>query len=171
MRRYIGLIILYFITHSCGMLMESDVTNGNRRQFESTNPIFNEYVAKFERDGKVLTQDQSFSIGDIPINFGDTKNPRFDGLCIKYPNGDREVLMKKSWWDRSSKDEREILLYHELGHCRLNRSHDEHKVHNTKTSIMNPVVPNVLHYMDYRTQYVQELFTGNKTQIMDAISI
>lgn len=171
MKRKLLLLTFIFIFQSCGILIDGDMVNGTQRQYATTDPVFNEYVAAFEADARTITQNPGFTIGDIPINFGDTKKDQYDGLCIKYSNGDREIIIKKSWWQISSRTQREVLLYHELGHCRLNRSHDSHTVQGQKTSVMNPTVPDTYTYLDNKFQYLSELFTGSKDLIIDALTI
>lgn len=171
MARKLLLLSLYFLLQSCGILIGQDVMNGETRQYGATNPVFVPYVEKFENDAEAINQTSNFHVGDIPINFGDTRKDTYDGVCLKYPNGDREIIIKKSWWDNTDVTQREVLIYHELGHCRLNRSHDDSTYLNQKTSIMNPIVPTSYSYNQHKFGYLSELFTGNKQSIIDALTL
>jgi hypothetical protein len=61
------------------------------------------------------------------------------------------VLIDRGFWDMASKDEKTVLIYHELGHCWLDRDHVEPK------SIMEPFL--IWDFAMYRKYYVQELFS------------
>lgn len=133
------------------------------RQFATTNPVFSEYVQEFEQRGRIIMNDGSFTVGDIPINFGDTENDSFQGVCFEYPDGTKEVIIRQSWWNGASDEYRESLVFHELGHCRLGRDHldDVRAVGNGthKVSMMNSIIVAPQNYKDHKDGYHKELFT------------
>ncbi|RLD64901.1 MAG: hypothetical protein DRI84_07900 [Bacteroidetes bacterium] len=49
------------------------------------------------------------------------------GVCYYYSNGDREIYIDPSFWyhDNTTYLDRELLIFHELGHCDLGRDHEE----------------------------------------------
>jgi hypothetical protein len=165
------LIAILLMTSSCGLILDGDVKEGQTRQFSETDKTLLPYVVAFEEQAKVQLDDENFKVGDVPINFGDTTDTRYDGVCVKYPDGTREILLKKKWFDRASEVQKEILIYHELGHCRLNRKHnsssamayDNHL--SIKVSIMNPVVPSAYYYSEYRDAYLKELFHQDTSEL------
>ena len=173
----LGLLVslLSFIT-SCGEILEKldDIKDrdGNKRQFETSNPVFNELANRFEAEGKAYLNQPSFSIGDIPINFGDTEGTAV-GVCFKYSNGQREIIIDQQRWE-TLPSIREPLIYHELGHCRLNRGHDnsvtEDGFGNGKLSILNEILISGSQYETYRDAYVKELFTTDKADIRAALA-
>ena len=87
------------------------------------------------------------------------------GVCIKYNNGDREILINKEAWDTFSDAKKEILIYHELGHCSLNRNHDDSLFNNKKTSVMHSILLDENLYNNYNYEYLLEFFTSDKTEI------
>lgn len=145
------------------------------RQFSTTDPAFTKYVQEFEHRGRVTMNDGSFSVGDIPVNFGDTENPNFQGVCFEYPDGTKEVIVKRSWWSAVSEEYRESLIFHELGHCRLGRDHDDtvwengDEVH--KKSMMHSIIvsPNV--YKDHKEGYHKELFTYDTLELLQVFGL
>lgn len=180
MQKILGLLSILIILSSCGVPFGKDLKRGNRgetRQFSTTNPQFSELIKEFEKDGKEYKSDSSFVKGDVPVNFGDTEDEQFDGVCIIYSNGEREVLIKESWWKHASDTQKKLLVYHELGHCSLDRDHDESTVdingHHYKLSIMNPIIPSTYSFIDdaRKTGYLDELFNETKTQISAAYAI
>ena len=96
------------------------------------------------------------------------------GVCRTWSNGDREVLINKDWWNGTTDPYRKILIFHELGHCYFNRSHDSTKetnvaspYYNMPRSIMYPVINPIVtwyntsgafgSYASYPDYYHQEL--------------
>lgn len=47
------------------------------------------------------------------------------GQCATYTDGSREVRIDRDYWTRASLTEKEMLVFHELGHCVLGRAHDD----------------------------------------------
>jgi len=60
------------------------------------------------------------------------------GQCLTYEEGRNQVNIDLAYWNKSDPQEREFLLFHELGHCVLKRSHlNLSNGDGTCTSIMN----------------------------------
>jgi hypothetical protein len=61
---------------------------------------------------------------EIFTKFADlkSKSTHILGQCQIYTD-DRLVLVDESFWQSASADDKRTLIYHELGHCYLNRSH------------------------------------------------
>jgi len=90
------------------------------------------------------------------------------GLCEIYSDGSRYVYINQDWFSRSStlSFHKRILVYHELGHCSFNRSHDSrmytkpnsYDSYNVPFSIMYPSVnPIIYWYNTYSSYFLQEL--------------
>lgn len=180
MTKVLMIIATFILTASCGIplplqkdLVVKDIDAV--RQFSQTDPTFASFVQEFELRGRVILNDGSFKVGDIPINFGDTENPQFQGVCFEYPDGTKEVIVKKEWWDNVGDDYRESLLFHELGHCRLGRDHlDTKQSHNDqeyKVSMMNSVIIQPHIYKQYKSEYQQELYTYDTDELFHSLGI
>jgi len=171
-------IMLTFI--GCGMPF------GGKRDFvrvqgettklhSSTAPAFSSYVKQFEDQAKVEKSDANFKVGDIPINFGDTTEPHYDGVCLIYADGTKEIIIKESWWKQVNPVRRRIMVFHELGHCRLGRTHDSSTVEidgrQVKTSIMNPEIPDHATFDLNEEGYLTELFTQSKSRLLQILGI
>jgi hypothetical protein len=172
------IILLGFWLTSCGipLPLQKDLIvkdNAAIRQFESTDPVFKEYIKKFEANGQKHHGDKNFSIGDIPINFGDTENPMFKGVCFEYSDGSKEIIVQKEWWDNVDHAYRESLIFHELGHCRLGRDH-HNKTHEQdqstfKLSLMNSIIVAPGNYRRFEEDYLVELFTTSDSTLVQAL--
>lgn len=145
-------------------------TSSESRQYASTNPVFAPYIAEFEAQGKTRLNDPNFSIGDIPVNFGDTES--YAGLCITYSDGKKEILIDEESWNDLNFDE--VTLYHELGHCRLGHDHDDRVVEIGKitigTSVMNSVLISPVIFNKHKEDYLHELFTKDRDAILNALN-
>lgn len=169
------LATIAILTSSCGMpLIGKHVQkkSGTSRLFASTDATFAPYVASFEAYGKNITSNQNFKVGDIPINFGTPENTSFQAVCYIYSNDAREIIVRKEWWDYASDSDKESIIFHELGHCRLNREHDDGDVEiagkSIKLSMMHHVIVTGSSYTERHSYYVDELFTKNQDPLKNA---
>lgn len=105
------------------------------------------------------------------------------GLCEIYSNGARYVYINQDWFSQSSTLSyyKKILVFHELGHCSMNRNHDCRTLNDSSTnaqncvsgysqssstnkpySIMYPAInPLIYWYPTHSSYYLQEL--GNNS--------
>jgi hypothetical protein len=81
------------------------------------------------------------------------------GVCELYSNQTKQVHMNSDWWATGSELQKRILVYHELGHCHFNRSHDSRTFSDGRPySIMNPILnPVVSFFTNFKTYYLNEL--------------
>jgi hypothetical protein len=105
---------------------------------------------------------------DVTMRFSELKDD-YVGMCTIYKSGRRVVEIDESFWNESDYNEREELIFHELGHCVLNRRHSEtmatHPEYNYKfpNSIMYPYVfGHRSFYERFKEHYYQELINPEK---------
>ena len=84
------------------------------------------------------------------------------GRCEHYTNRPNAVLIDQSYWQKASELQKEYLVFHELGHCFLQRSHlDDRHANGRCISIMQSGQDACR--MNYtsatRAGYLDELFT------------
>lgn len=85
------------------------------------------------------------------------------GQCASLTDGSREVRIDENYWNRSSNLSREFVIFHELGHCVLGRSHvDDADRNGTCQSIMNSGLGGcrIRYGTNNRSNYLDELFLG-----------
>lgn len=92
------------------------------------------YVAQFETDLGVSTS----HINKIFVNL----NQGYAGLCTVWNSGYREISIDPTYWNSINDGGKKQLIYHELGHCALDRGHQSgiivYKSQYVPDSIMNP---------------------------------
>lgn len=182
----LSILLLSFVIISCGNKQESNYES-NTRIFNSSDSTFNQ----LKHDFTLLSENKNLNIdlSDLPINFGDIdkikkehsqmanqiKNSHFMtdsnpvGVCIQYDNGQKEIIIRESAWNSYSSVKQEILIFHELGHCALNREHDEEKYKGFKLSLMHPNLLNQIDYNDLYYDYLDEFFSRNKDKLKEQI--
>jgi hypothetical protein len=109
-----------------------------------------------------------------PLN-GTTGNA-IAGVCLQYDNGDREILIDETVWSQLGSDllffaRKRAIIFHELGHCVLNRGHIDDLYRNYKVSIMNSVLLRQNDAKRWQENYDKELFTQDQSVIKSAINI
>ena len=122
MRQLISILGLLLLV-SCGSSLdhrESDDILGDGYK----DPSLSEYLSQFEEDmGVEIPGHLSISIVDDLYKIS---NPNVDAVCwsnSKTKVGEK-IEIRRSRWEDMDDDSREQLLYHELGHCVLNKDHN-----------------------------------------------
>lgn len=157
-------LLSVFILINCG-----DASELNERRLVITNGIVDTllkpYVYRFELDyGKPIRL--------MTIVFGKLEYPTL-GRCYYFEDGDddRQIIINKDTWFNMKDITKELVMYHELGHCELNRYHHDNRLvewsPNADTeslkvpiSLMNEFI-SFHHYSTLREYYIKELFNRN----------
>lgn len=168
--RVIGILLLLT---SCANTTLNDLfkinTDSDPRTNLNTDEVFIEYVVQFEVDYAHYL-DADINIHNIPINFTDELEDKYLGVCYYYGNKSqwREIKINRSQWNTLSEHGKKSLLYHEFGHCALNREHKDEYYYNLPVSIMN-----TYHigdsYKKYSDDYDYELFNNDANNLKKSI--
>lgn len=118
------------------------------------DPTFSAYVQKFKDEGE--SYGLTITIANIFIHFGDASQPpNQPGRCDKKDEF-KEVIINKEHWKFYDEFDKQIVIYHELGHCILNRRHRDDII-----SIMNTYkIWSSIYKFNY-SKFNHELFLGN----------
>lgn len=143
MRTYF-FVIICFLLASCGR--QKDVVPA---EVESTYRLF---VEKAEHYGSKLKS------RSLQIYFINTPKNEV-AQCEK--NSDLALIrISPAIWKSASSDSREMILFHELGHCLLDRDHTDGYVEGRPRSIMHSYGVNSKHFGEHKEDYFRELFTS-----------
>lgn len=85
------------------------------------------------------------------------------GQCKIYSDDSKEVILDVNYWQNSDFYSKEALVFHELGHCVLGRSHNETKdQHGICLSLMQSGESSCIMRYDAETReaYILELFSN-----------
>jgi hypothetical protein len=118
-------------------------------------PYFNRFIAEATQRGKVL------SLDNIEGQIVDIQEKNIVAQCTHYQSRPNLVRLDKDYWNTGSEMDKEFYIFHELGHCLLNRDHLDLKDQNGNClSIMHSTttVCNFTYSSQNRSQYLDELF-------------
>ena len=126
---------VFWISTVCVLMMNmSSCTQDNNNEIETELQVhFDNFVEAAATNG------MNISIEELDIG-GYIENIQVRGTlgqCKSYSNGSKQVVIDQPYWDRADEMEREYLVFHELGHCILDRDHlDSKDANGNCTSIM-----------------------------------
>lgn len=112
-------------------------------------PGFEGYVDGFLAEG--LKRGKNVPLQNLTIKFEDLGLNTYADCYM----GRAEIRINKLLFGTLNAVEKEIVLYHEMGHCLLDLDHDK-----TKISIMNPFLIRYVYYLTYKEQLLNDLFGG-----------
>jgi hypothetical protein len=133
--------------------------------FEPIFQRFVSYATKYHRDIRA-NEDVEIEFGDVDGQTGDIAGQCQWNIFL----GNKIILVKKTW-DGLTDDTREALLFHELGHCVLQRNHVTGTVPASQAgdttnptmqipeSLMRPQFLDGATYTQYQNYYLSELFS------------
>ena len=123
------------------------------------DPQLEDYVRRFEKAG-------GLTVSNVIVEFGDTGPvPTSGSYTVGYcqSGGTPKVVISKTYFMEVEDAQREELMFHELGHCVLDRGHTSTEYPDgCPTSIMDPYMINEWCYDKWRSEYLEELFSGGE---------
>jgi hypothetical protein len=133
------------------------------------------YVIQFIDDAKTLgidvLPDMQNPKLEIRISSLDSYGASVIGLCETGGNK-RRVTFDPEFWNLVSETQKEILAYHEFGHCVLNRPHRPDLLDaGAYASVMYPVIMSSSTYTNNYSYYQEELFTWNSLALSNTETI
>lgn len=120
-------------------------------------PYFDRFVAQGILRGVLVDLEELHVSGYIRL----ITEPDVIGQCAHSDSEPNTVIIDKVYWDKANDLQREFVVFHELGHCALNRGHlDDADNQGNCISIMNSGTGacNVLYTSANRSQMLDELF-------------
>jgi hypothetical protein len=125
----------------------------------SIDPAFQSYVNDFINDGASVGY--HVEIDDLTIQFTGNLTAETLGECIYTET--RAIVIDAQDWANETDEYKRVVLYHELGHCVLNREHvftgTILQTNCSATSIMYPDMQSTTNmYSENWSWYVQEMF-------------
>lgn len=116
-------------------------------------PYVQAFVKEAAKHGASLTQLDKLHVLFVPSFNGQT----FIATCTQYYQKPT-IHISEAQWSNKSEIEKEIIMFHELGHCLLLKGHNETVIQSIPTSIMFPIQLDEGIYEPRRQDYLNELF-------------
>lgn len=161
-------LLLIVTFYSC--YSDYEVNEDPREEIAETQKIFDladralwTYFDSFEEEA--AKRNLSIDLNELEVTavIENITESGVAGTC-QYGLHVHHVTIDKPFWDRSSSLLREMVVYHELGHCVLGRGHTEDDNNGNCLSIMNSGTTDctVRYTQTNRDYYLDELFSINK---------
>lgn len=140
------LLLIFVLTNAC-----------EKQEFRQVDYRLKPYFERFQEEA---------SIRDFNLDFEDIegKIAELDGVggqCVHNTEFPDVVLIDEIFWTQADDIDREFIVFHELGHCILNRTHlDTKNADNTCKSLMHSGISGCRFIYDdeNREEYLDELF-------------
>jgi len=87
------------------------------------SPLFTSIGADFKSYVKMFDDLYSGSWPPIEIKFGQPSDASWAGECIQNEDGQKTIIIRETSWNKYCESQKRALIFHELGHCVLGRSH------------------------------------------------
>lgn len=151
-------LVPFFVT--CGpngrlvSLEQSSQSDADQSGDRSYNPYVDQFMWLAQQRGTVLSS--------APIRYLFVDNVEQGGIaiCRFINNGQMErIYISKSQWAVATVTKREMIIFHELGHCKLRRDHYDPASPGGQPSLMSgrASYPED-HYLQNREYFIRELF-------------
>lgn len=121
-------------------------------------PYFDAFVEEGSKRGRTIQMDEYLLTASIQ----EINRPKIAGQCTQSEGTISQILIDQKYWRGYSTLQRESLVFHELGHCILKRSHrDDKDLNGNCVSIMESGAGNceMLYNTENRPFYLDELFS------------
>jgi hypothetical protein len=151
MNRVVIVMLVYIFFSSCN----KDVSNVAIQP--ELKPFFELFRLESEKRGLPF----DVNVEKITTEMVNISGDNIIAQCTRYTNQPSVIKVDIAYWNAASQTDKEFYLFHELGHCFLNRSHNNDKDANGNcVSIMHGSKDacNFLYTKLNRDKYLDELF-------------
>ena len=90
-----------------------------------TDPILVPYFEMFAEEAALRGIEVDYVAANIEGLMQEIAQPNVLGQCFRNEEKPRKVVIDIDYWNNSSEFDKQFLIFHELGHCFLDRSHDD----------------------------------------------
>jgi hypothetical protein len=162
----VTLLLISLVLPGCGFfpsLFSNDMIEIAGPKYSTSNPVFLSYISEFEKEVGV-------SASQIPIVFENVKagGEQVVGTCNYYPGG-AEVYIDQKYWELASDECKKQLIWHELGHCALNRDHKDTIYRSFPVSVMVSIISSCFLTEENYQAYADELRFSRDVGVMESI--
>ena len=114
--KYVFFILIAFIAHACSDDM------GAYNLESSVSPELLPYVLSFEEEAAARGMSIEWHQHDLIIELADIETEAV-GRCLTFTDDTRRVEIDPTYWMGQTNIGKEFVVFHELGHCILDRGH------------------------------------------------
>jgi len=132
------------------------------KEYVGVEPELWGYFEKFEKAAADRGVDVDLTLAGITGSIETIHAHGTVGLCNHRLDEPNHVIIDKNFWASASENSKEMIIFHELGHCYLERGHTDAKNNDgTCASIMRSGKGGCVDFYtrSNRNQYLDELYT------------
>lgn len=123
---FLFIIILHQMMQSCDVLpTEEVVTTPAVRSFTNVDERLWSYFEEFEKQAAARGLNYNLNQFNLTGAISDIHDDGVAGSCSYGGRRPNSVTIDMPFWDRAGFFSREMVVFHELGHCVLGRNHTE----------------------------------------------
>jgi len=156
-QNYILIFVVSLCISSCG---KEDLTSVQNATVVAND--LQSYFSLFEEEGKARGLTINLAAANISGELVEISQTNVAGQCsVNTDTGRRVVRIDEDYWANATALEREFVIFHELGHCFLDRTHiDTKDVQGNCESMMHSGISGCQfqYTLASRTAYLDELF-------------
>jgi hypothetical protein len=146
--RHIPIILVI----ASGTLISACAKQNDPRSIKGVTEEIREY---YDRFSEYYNVDPYYVSAEFVEEVGDERTV---AVCRSWSNGYRQISIEIGFWSGLTDYGKEQLVFHELGHCVLNRGHNNSVDNGCPESIMNDsAFGDSKCYSDYRDELIAEL--------------
>lgn len=126
-----------------------------------TDPELQPYFDLFAEEASLRGFEVNYEAERIEGLIQDIPNSNIQGQCFHNEDKPKKVIIDINYWRNANEFEKEFIIFHELGHCFLDRDHlDSSSQDGTCVSIMHssPQACTFELSSNNREEYLDELF-------------
>lgn len=118
-----NIFFLFILLPSC--TKETSIFKAEPRQFSQADPRLWTVLTEFEQQAHLRGVFFDIEAADLIAVIDTINSPRSTvGLCAHDSTNPNQIIIDANYWKRASKMRRELIVFHELGHCLLGLDHD-----------------------------------------------
>jgi len=157
-------ILLPLFLHACYHEAElNEVTQSPSPVYQNTDTRLWTYFSSFENEANARGFHIDINALGIVSSIDGIDDDGVAGYCSYINNDPHRIVIDSDFWSSANSTIREMVVFHELGHCVLLRGHSEESVNGVCQSIMASGLGscNVIYNQNNRSNYLNELFFGS----------
>lgn len=131
------------------------------------SPYYNKFIQNGKNSGVDLSK-RDITLRFVPTIKDEQQNGVILGVCYFEDN---DVEINRESWDSLSIEKREALVAHELGHCILDRDHEDStdQLTGKKLSLMNAYLISTTDFTTKYDYYMRELFSPKDKTLLASL--
>ncbi len=161
-------ILLFLLCMLASCVEDESVDTGRPQGFQSDEALFptvtpelRPFYIAFEEEAAERGLEINLTQEEVTGNIVQLGNMGVLGVCVRSDEEPNRVAVDQEVWSQASQELKELIVFHELGHCILDREHLDDDENGVCVSIMNSGLSGCeisLEDETTREEYLDELF-------------